>query len=360
MKIRLAIIDNDENYVRRLVSNFQLNYAERIEPYAFSEYEMFESFFQDNIVHVVLASEKLSAQIQTVPERAAFAWLVSDNAVREWEGHPAVGKYQKAELVYKDVLGLYADIEGKLVLRNASGGRCVLFTSVQGGAGTSVTAAAYALSVGRMGKKVIYLNLDRLGQAELFFQGEGSTGFSDVIYALKTKNGKLPVKLESILRRDSRGVSFFASCKNAAHMLELNADDVDMLLAALNSMEGYDYIVVDMPLDFSDICRTMLEKYAGEVIVINDGSDVGNAKLQKACEVIDALYKKNRSEIFAKSRILYNRYRPGTGSKLTDARMETVGEIPCIEGFTSGQLAERLADHPAIAQLKKGDNNDRR
>ncbi len=353
MKIRLAIIDSDENYVRRLVSNFQLNYAERIEPYAFSDYEMFEGFCQNNIVHVILVSEKLSARDWAVPERAAFAWLVSDNAVREWEGHPAVGKYQKAELIYKDVLGLYADIEGKLVFRNASGGKCVLFTSAQGGAGTSVAAAAYALSMGRMDKRVIYLNLDCLGQAELFFQGEGSTGFSDVIYALKSRNGRLPVKLESILRKDSRGVSFFASCKNAAHMLELNAEDVDMLLAALSSMEGYDYIVVDMPLDFSDKCRIVLEKYAGEIVVLNDGSDVGNAKLQKACEIIDALYGKNRDEILAKSRILYNRYHPGTGGRLTDIRMETAGEIPCIGELASGQLAEKLAGHPAIAQLNR-------
>ena len=85
MKIKVAVIDQDENYVKKLVSNFQLNYADKVEIYAFPEYEAFKTFFTSNIIHVILLSEKISVSKEVIPSEVSFAWLVSDNAFNEWE-----------------------------------------------------------------------------------------------------------------------------------------------------------------------------------------------------------------------------------------------------------------------------------
>ncbi|MBQ2802318.1 MAG: hypothetical protein IJF07_00260, partial [Lachnospiraceae bacterium] len=129
MKIRVAIIEQDENYVRRLVNNWQINYADKLEIYSFSTFEIFQEFVRNNYVSVILASETIKIDVSKLPERASFAYLVSNKGVEEIDGQPAVCKFQTVDLLYKNVLSLFADKEKNLVLNSGMGSNhVVLFT----------------------------------------------------------------------------------------------------------------------------------------------------------------------------------------------------------------------------------------
>lgn len=348
MKIKLAIVDNDENYVKRLINNLQVNYADKLEVYFFSGFDKFLSFYEMNRVHVVLVSENQEV-MEDLPENLIFAWLVSSNDIKAYQGKPAVGKFQKSELLYKEVLGLYADLENRLVLKSGAKGKCVMFTSAQGGAGTSVLAAAYAVYMARMGKNPLYLNLDLLSNPSLYFQADGSTGFSELIYALKAKKGNLALKLESIVKRDSRGVQYFDVSKNANDMLELKLEDVELLMETINSMENVDCVIIDLPMDFGSICNTMMEKHAGIVVWVNDGTMVGNAKLMRCMEIINN-QPKLKAEISSKMKILYNRFGSGC-EKQNGFGMEVVGEINYMGITSPSQVVERLADNGIMGRI---------
>ncbi len=351
MKIRLAIIDSDENYVKRLVSNFQINYAEKIEPYFFSTYELFLNFYRNNRVHVILADENLPVEQEQIPQDISFAWLVSDNAVERLEGYPAVGKFQKAELLYKEVLSLYADVESRMVFRRGKKGKCIVFVSPQGGVGTSTVAAAYALHTARQGYKSLYLSLDVFNKSELYFHGDGNLGFSDVIYALKTKKSNLALKLESISKKDGRGVLYFDSCKNAGDMLEVKPEDIDLLFPALNSMESVEYLVVDLPLEFSDVCNVVLEKYADIIVILNDGSTAGEVKFKQAMEILLGP-EKQKENLKMKLRLLYNKLDYAESKKMSDPQIDTLGELELVHMADPGQIAESLSKYPAMKQME--------
>jgi len=350
MKIRLAVIDNDENYVKRFISNLQVNYAEKVEPYFFSDYGLFLDFYRDNIVQVILVDEGMAVEPDKIPEDAAFAWLVSSNAVEKWEGYPAVGKFQKLELLYKSVLSLYADVEKRLVLRGSGKGRCVMFTSAQGGAGTSTAAAAFAMHMAKTGHSVLYLCLDKFQKPEIFFHGDGSQGFSEVIYEVKARKTNLPLKLESIVKRDIRGVQFFDSCRNASDMLECSAEDIDNLFSAFGKMDSFEYIVVDMPMDFSEICDVVMEKYANNIVMLDDGSAAGNAKCQRVIEVLRTRRKAGR-DVLIKIRLLYNKFGETGRGKLADPMVDVVGELGFVQEGSQKQIAEKLADCSVMGRI---------
>lgn len=100
------------------------------------------------------------------------------------------------------------------------------------------------------GAKTLYLNLTCFGGADLFFQADGKD-FGDVIYALKSKKNNLLLKLESCLNRDpATGVYFYGQPKTALDMLELTADDREMLLEELLSSGMFDKIIVDADFSF--------------------------------------------------------------------------------------------------------------
>jgi len=349
MKIKLAIIDDDESYVKRLINNFQINYAGKIEPYFFSSFLSFIKFYEDNIVQVLLVSEKFVNDKAQIPKDVAFAWLVSDNVIKELEGCPAVGKYQKAELLYKSVLGLYADRESSLVLRGGGKRKYIIFTSAQGGAGTSTIAAAYALNRAKAGRNPFYLNLDRLGSPALFFQGDGNLGFSEALYAIKARKGNLALKLESIAKRDKRGISFFDVCKNARDMMEINLEDIDLLFSALNSMESFDDVIIDLPLDFSPVCNVILEQYADRIIFINDGSSTGNLKFKSAMEVLQIHQKKGK--LLMKTRILYNKADHAEKTEPGNFGVEALGKINHMGMLSQEQTFERLSEHPVMGKI---------
>lgn len=352
MRIKLAIVDQDENYVRRLVNNLQINYSDKIEPYYFSSFSYFTDFISENILHVVLFSEELEIEQSMLSDRMSSAFLVSSKNIEEVNGLPAICKFQKVDLLYKNVLSLFADIESRMVLKGNGGiGRVVLFTSAQGGAGTSTVASAFAIHAAKRGEKVLYLCLDRFHRSEICFHAEGNMSFSDVLYAVKSKKINLAIKLESAIKKDIKGVDFFDACKNANDMLELNEQDVEQLVKSLGSMENYQYIVIDIALDFSPICTNLLTKYASDVIFVNTGDEIGNIKLQRAFEIISNLEKKNKLSIYNKCKLLYNRFSSTTGKRMVDIPVEICGGINKIEGASYGQLVEKLAEHQIMNSI---------
>lgn len=350
MKIKLAIVDNDANYAKRLISNLQINYADKIEPRFFSSYDLFEKYYQDNRVQVVLVSEELEVCKEQIPEDVSFAWLVADNTVKMLEGHSAVGKFQKVELLYKSVLGLYADMESRRVFRGGMRKDCVTFTSAQGGAGTSSVAAAYALYLAKKGKRPLYLSLDRLSRSDFFLHGEGSFGFSEILYAIKAQKGNLALKAESIMERDDRGVLFFAPCKYAGDMLEMKVEDVEAFFTALNTIDSFDVLVVDLPMDFSDICSAVMNKYASSIFVISDGSRMGNVKFERAVEILRVRGGKNE-DLLMKAKLLYNRSDRGNKTKISEPIIEVAGELNFVDAQSQEEVIERLSVHPAFNQI---------
>lgn len=350
MKIRVAIVDRDENYAKRLISNLQVNYADKVEVYYFSAVESIKEFLTGNHVHVILADAQSGFEQDLIPERTSFAYLVSNHDVEELHGMPAVCKFQKVDLLYKNVLSLFADMEKDMVVKGGQGDHhVVLFTSAQGGVGTSALAAAYAMHKAGKGERVLYLSLDKMHRAETCFSGEGNMSFSDVIYAIKSKRANLSIKLESCVKKDSTGVDFFDSAKNANDMLDINAEDMEQLWQALST--NYDYIVVDAALDFSPVCNLLLQDLAKDVIIVDDGSEVGNVKFQRALEVLELMEQGKKGSILSKCRILYNRFHSTTGKMLVDIPIDTVGGIHRIEGASYGQLVKELSGHSVIGEL---------
>lgn len=162
MKIRLAMVEQDSNYAKKLINNFQMLYGDKIEVYYFSSYEFFEEYIKDNLIHIALIGEETEIDGESMREDISWAYLVSGKEIEEYRGKPAVCKYQKVELIYKNVLSLFAEMEQTLLVKGVRGkNKIMLFISAQGGAGSSALAAAYAVNKAGGGASVIYTTLDR-------------------------------------------------------------------------------------------------------------------------------------------------------------------------------------------------------
>ena len=171
MKIKLAILERDQSYLQRFISVFSTKYADKFQIYSFTDEEVAYSTLNDTKIDVLVASDVFEIDIKRVPRRCGFAYLVDSLDVETVNNQRAVCKFQKVDLIYKQILSIYSENAGNVagLKLGDDTAQIVAFESVSGGCGGSTIAAACALHFAAQGKKTLYLNLEKFGSADSFF-----------------------------------------------------------------------------------------------------------------------------------------------------------------------------------------------
>lgn len=346
MKIRLAILDHDTNYLDAICSSFETKYPDKLELYSFTDLPIALSALKETKIDVFLADSSFDINVGTLPPKCSFSYLSDMQGVASVKGQRSVCKFQKADLIYKYVLSIFSENTENILGISPDNGaaKVIFFTSVSGGAGASTMAAAAAMHFAAKGKKVLYLNLEKFGSADIFFEGSGQFDMSDVIFALKSKKGTLGLKLESCVRCDESGVFFYASPKIALDMLELDSEDIVALLDELRASGGYDYIIADTDWAI-DKNSCAVFKTAHSIVWTCDGSIISNTKLTRAYSALAAMEQASDTSLCSCVCVIYNKFSSKTG-KILDSGIgiRSLGGAPRKEGIDAVQTARQLSE----------------
>jgi len=344
MKIKLAILESDAIYLSRIVNAFETKYADNLQIYSFTDREVALSTLESAKIEVLIASDAFEIDVSKLPKRCGFAYFVDSADVETQNGQRAICKFQKADLIYKQVLSIYSENAGSIscLKFGEDSSKIIVFEPVSGGVGASVAAASCALRFAAKGKQTLYLNLERFGSSDVFFQSAGQFDMSDIIFALKSKKTNLSIKLESCVKQAESGVYFYSPSKIALDMLELTTDDILKLLSELQMMGAYDYIIVDC--DFS-IDRDALKicRKAHTVVWVADGSELSNAKLFRAFHALNTLEQNADSPITNRLALFYNKFSNKTSTAMTEIGVKNIGGAPRYEHATTKQVMEQLS-----------------
>ncbi|MCR4614909.1 MAG: AAA family ATPase [Clostridiales bacterium] len=350
MKIRLLILEDDSTYLQRVVSIFNNKFGNELEIYSFTEIDAAIQCLGDKNIDVFLASSSFNIDFTMVPKKCGFAYFVESTDIDRYNNQKAICKFQRAELIYKQILSLYAEqtpnIIGSAGNRNSSM-KVITFSTPAGGTGTSTIAAACAVNLAGKGYRVLYLNLQKYGDADAYFSCDGQFDFSDIIYAVKSNKSNRTIKLQSTVKQDATGVSFYSSVKVALDILEFNINDYVTLLNELQALGEYDYVITDMDFpskreDFKafENCRN--------VVLVSDGTSTTLAKIDrmlKAVQIIDSYSEYSIQPRFLmiknKSRGVLDGYK----------EIKVIGEFPLYESGTPAQLARQLSMSNVFEQL---------
>lgn len=343
MKIKLAILEKDISYLNRIVSVFSTKYADKFEIYSFTDLTVAMDSLDNAKIDVLVANDAFDIHVVELPKRCGFAYFVDSADITMENDQRAICKFQKADLIYKQILSIYSEKAGSisgLKLDDESTKICI-FTSVSGGTGASTMAAAAAWHYAALNKKTLYLNLEKFGSSDCFFAGEGQFDMSDIIYALKSRKANLPMKLESCVKQDSRGVYFYSQSKIALDMLELSCEEIIRLISELKITGSYDYIMIDMDFGFDKdslkICRL-----AHSVVWVGDGSEISNNKIFRAYNALATMEEKADSPLTNRLCLVYNKFSNKTGKGLTDINIKNAGGAPRYEHASTNQVLEQL------------------
>lgn len=344
MKIKLALLESDQNYMNRIVSAFNAKYSDKLEIYSFSKIESAIPAIEKSRIDVLVASDVFEVDVTALPKRCGFAYFVDSSDVDSVNDQRAICKFQKADLIYRQILSIYSENAGSVSGAKFGDDSCkvIAFTSPCGGVGSSTMAAACALYYASKRKKTLYLNFEHFGSADSFFIAEGQFDISDIIFALKSKKANLSMKMESCVKQDNRGVYFYSQSKIALDMLELGPNDIIRLVSEAKMSGSYSYIILDLDFGINKEDLKILEQ-ANEIVWTGDGSELSNLKINRAYNALAILDQNSDTPILNRTVLIYNKFSNKSGKTVGDIDIKNIGGAPRYEHASTAQVLEHLS-----------------
>ena len=344
MKIKLAILEKDESYLKRIATAFGSKYADKFQIYSFTDQNTAMDHLDGARIDVLLASDCFDINVDLLPNRCGFAYLIDAPGIDMLNDQRAICKFQKADLIYKQILSVYAEKASSITGFKVSGDEStvIAFCSASGGVGCSTMAAACATRFAKHDKKVLYLNLEKFGSADMFFSGQGQFDMSDIIFALKSKKANLPLKLESCVKQDANGVHFYSGTKFALDMMEMTTENTIQLISELKFTGGYDYIVLDM--DFGIDCEMLkIYRLARSIVWVGDGSAESNKKIERAYAALEMLERDADVPLINRMSFVYNKVGSKSGQQIDVPGLKVLGGAPRYAGASVHQIVGQLS-----------------
>ncbi len=351
MKIRLAILENDTNYLQRIVSVFNNKYGSDLEIYSFTDVSPALNCLDEKKIDVFLANESFLIDFSQIPGKCGFAYLVETLDIDKINGKKTICKFQKCELIYKQILSIYSEqIPNIIGISNENVGaiKTIAFTSPAGGTGTSTCAAACAISFASKGLRTLYLNLETYGSADNFFSCDGQFDFSDVIYAIKSYKTNKAMKLQSTVKQDATGVYYYSSVKIPLDMMEMTTEDYISLQNEIQLLGQYDYVVVDLDFPKTRDEYHFLE-HCNSVVFVTDGSFDAESKISSAIRGIQVIDAQSEFSIQPRTSLIKNKAL--NINELEQNEIRLLGTFPRYESVASSQLARQLSLSNVFDQL---------
>lgn len=346
---------SDEKYMSKFADQMMLRYADKIDLSVFSQVETSSEIIFKIRPDIILAEKQFlkESSVKDLSKNSKMVCFTEDKDVNTWNGYQTISKYQKLSAIYKSILDLYAEkIEEEAVTLKGDekGKKIITFFSGAGGVGASTAAAAYACYLAEHGESVLYLNLEQTGAAELFFSAEGEEDFGKVLYALEMTTASPAVRMESALRRDYRGVYFYAACASALDMLELNEDIMGRLFEELGKIRLFDWIVVDMDFSLGTMTYMQIERsYA--VYFVSDGSVMANVRLRRKLSALEIVAEQREHMQLNRIFLLYNRFNSKNGKKMQDCAFKEAGGIGRIKDAQIEDLLKIISQNQVFSEM---------
>lgn len=344
MQIRLVIGEQDKRYLNNLIMFLEKNYIDKVEIFSFSKPEMLLEHLKGASADVILIDENFGIEAERLSGYGKMAYLCDQAAEHEKAGLRMIAKFKKPDLIYKDILDLYAEGGNRQIFRPGGqhSGKLVLVTGCSGGTGASTFAAALAKKYASRGKKTLYLNLETTGSSSDFFSGNGNYRFEDVIFALKSQRADVMLKMESTVREDRSGVCFFEPCSTPMYMLELTHEDILKTLDVLGASGNYDYVVVDMNFELSKDFMEIISRM-NHTILVQDGGETSNTKFQRTMQSLRVLEEQTNINVTGGMVLLYNRFSSSkSSSEIPGLQFPVLGKIPPIKHAQVQEIIEYI------------------
>lgn len=353
MKIRVVLCTPDKKYLIRLQRYYESHYdkLDSFDIHMFSDEDLMEEYIQNHDVDILLTDEKSEIDISLYDDLLC-GYLVEDNSVETLYGKKAIGKYQKADNLFKEIFSFYADNNeaGKEYSFSSEPAKIYLFQNAGGGTGCTTVAMAYACAMAKKGKKVLYMNLELAGYLDHVFRSEKGMDFGEMLYLVKRNPGNLAMKLLAAITQDQSGVYFIKPSRNIPDMLEIKAQDMEILISTLKYSCDFEAIVIDKEAGLSEVDKTAAE-HASDILFVLEASEICQYKFLRYMGGMKLMEEGSKNRTVSKVKIIFNKYRDNQ-QIFQGMDFEILGGIPYYHDMFMPEIIKNISRMQLLEKLK--------
>lgn len=333
--MKVAILDTNEVYLRRLHDYWSKTYGgNALIVYVFSEPAQMLDLLPREKFDVVLMNPSMEVDVEEIPGRTLKVYLLPGKKDGEINGIPALARNGNADELYSRLTALY---EAHMNIdRQMLPGKLVLFTSADGGCGTSSCAVGYGKYLALRGRKVLYLNLEIVSALELMVDGDGQKSMEELFYLCETNRKNLNYSMENLVSTDSSGLNYIVPCRNPLELFGKSSRDISQMLTTVIEKGAYDVVIADRGLNLDDIATTLIQ-LADSVVLTATADGRGRKKLERTMLLLEEMNRRG-TPINSKLKVLFNRSAGGTAEGLN-----VLGSFPEWTGCDIKKITDRMS-----------------
>ncbi len=240
----VVICDREIRYANGLGENIAEREDLAVKVYVCSSFERVLELEQAKKIHIFIVDEEITyAQRTQIGANQVFVLArgkVADLGEEEW----AIGKYQCADEIIRQVFEFYVDRTKENVMRcmNKERARMVaVYSPIH-----RVGKTSFALALGRecaKSKKVLYLNLEEYAGMEVFQDTNMNLG--DLLYYLRQGNGNLGIRLQAAVR-EQEGLDVVPPIPIVLDLKEVTREEWEALITELLENSLYEMVILDV------------------------------------------------------------------------------------------------------------------
>ena len=240
----VVICDREIRYANGLGENISEREDLAVKVYVCSSFEHVLELEQAKKIHIFIVDEEITyAQRTQIGANQVFVLArgkVADLGEEEW----AIGKYQCADEIIRQVFEFYVDRTKENVMRCMYKERARLvavYSPIH-----RVGKTTFALALGRecaKSKKVLYLNLEEYAGMEV--SQDTNMNLGDLLYYLRQGNGNLGIRLQAAVKEDE-GLDVVPPIPVVLDLKEVTWEEWEALITQLLENSLYEMVVLDV------------------------------------------------------------------------------------------------------------------
>ncbi|KAB3537228.1 AAA family ATPase [Alkaliphilus pronyensis] len=282
MKLKLAIVDTDLDYLNALENYLMNSFSQRFQVSFFTQpdYLLKELKKEDSKIDILLINSQLYCDTLSKKNIGIVILLIEELLTTSLDNLPCVKKYQPGNQLMANLINIYVDAFPNQFLKpNKNGNTSVIGVySPVGGSGKSTVAILTAYALAQEGKRVFYLNLENIPSICSFIDCTPSHNMSNLFYYLRNKKKNLLLKIEGIRQLDiGLGVYYFPPIEKLTDLEEVTSEELIYLIKELKNSNQYDYIIIDFDSTYNRDKRNQMNVCDKLLLVLNQ-TTVTNVK----------------------------------------------------------------------------------
>jgi cellulose biosynthesis protein BcsQ len=337
--IKLAILDDDDEYSFNLCNYLTHNYSEMLLVNYFNNSYKIEEWIKKIDPDIILVCEKYYNQICNQFKTNLIILTTGANSTYIGDAS-LIYKYQDANQIAGQIINFFTKSCDIVKQENEKIAKIVAVYSASGNTGKTSVAMGISTICSYSGISVFYLNLEQFPSTGVFLSSNVEYSIAEIIYYAKEKDKNLISKISTMSCKDiTSNVHFFKEANNAFEVNEILPQDIELILDTMKSSGLYDLIVIDMDSQLNENTISIFE-IADEILYIFTNEEICLHKTKLLMDSINKLSNSSPHNTFLAHKFLYVANKVSNQvlqSQKTFLKQEILSAIPYDPNFNSAR-----------------------